>query len=163
MSTSLLACSPSGPSHPIAHSRFFMVHSSILWLLGGSHVLFLVPIIHSFASFCVLRCVAFCSDGAADRGHLEVMRWLCDAGGRRPCACRTRSSASGPPRRAAVSMSVPAKAVDSPELRQFLLDAWQFGTRSRRISSSLASRCGISTRRPSDSLGGVASPRVSRV
>ena len=75
-------------------------------------------------------------DGAADRGHLEVMRWLCDAGGRRPCACRTRSSASGPPRRAAVSMSVPAKAVDSPELRQFLLDAWQFGTRSRRISRS---------------------------
>ena len=31
------------------------------------------------------------------------------------------------------------------------------------VSSSLASRCGISTRRPSDSLGGVASPRVSRV
>ena len=47
-------------------------------------------------------------DCSANRSHLEVMRWLCDADGRRPCACKTRSSASGPPRRAAVSMSVPA-------------------------------------------------------
>ena len=64
-------------------------------------------------------------DGAADRGHLEVMRWLCDAGGRRPCACRTRSSASGPPRRAAVSMSVP----------EFLLDAVQTVSRLRAGAS----------------------------
>ena len=30
LSSFTLACSPSGPSRPIAHSRFFMVHSRIL-------------------------------------------------------------------------------------------------------------------------------------